>query len=479
MDRFSTAYLRFLATLTPYRTLWKDVAHRKRWVGALYQDRRLKRYQRIMKGALDWLDAKLSQGEIARGEGLAAQAWSAGLLRWNILLALGYPIGSAMLAWLWGGNITFGAVEVIAPSPLMPRIFVIFWFGITALVSVWVRSALTRRPELFWSIILGVLFLLVGQVLAAALDVPLVISAMFMLSLTFAFATSIQWQFIPAFVLACANSVAFGILVASMDPSSFVLVFAWMTGGAWAIAFIVTLSFERLSEYLPRYRNCLWFAYVASFISLWALSLGARPEPNDKIAATTAVITFIGIFPLFNALADFASVGLTRYLLRKGLAGHIWARAGLDTVAGVAIFFALGFAMIAFVHFVRFADGRALIDLPGLFAGLNAQPGNYVWLAFMLGTTVLPTLAHAMVGMLSVVLLYPKWLRELIAKRLNEGKTSDVIGWQGSMGVCALMTATIWLPIYLGYWLWTLDSFALLRAVIGVFEGFARAIGAI
>ena len=67
------------------------------------------------------------------------------------------------------------------------------------------------------------------------------------------------------------------------------------------------------------------------------------------------------LLPLFNALFDFASAGLTRYLLRMGLDQKRAAwRAVLDGLGGIAIFFALGCALIAFFTFVTPADGVPL-----------------------------------------------------------------------------------------------------------------------
>jgi len=50
----------------------------------------------------------------------------------------------------------------------------------------------------------------------------------------------------------------------------------------------------------------------------------------------------LGLLPLFNALFDFLSAGLTRYLLRLGIDEKraVW-RAILDGLGGIAIFFAL------------------------------------------------------------------------------------------------------------------------------------------
>jgi hypothetical protein len=120
------------------------------------------------------------------------------------------------------------------------------------------------------------------------------------------------------------------------------------------------------------------------------------------------VMLTIGLLPLVNAVFDFASVGLTRYLLRLGLDQKRAAwRAVLDGLGGIAIFFALGCTLIAFVTFVVPADGVPLVDLTQLFANMRRAPGNYIWLMVTLFSTLIPTLLHLSVAVLTQGLQYP------------------------------------------------------------------------
>ncbi|GIX12124.1 MAG: hypothetical protein KatS3mg118_0083 [Paracoccaceae bacterium] len=102
----------------------------------------------------------------------------------------------------------------------------------------------------------------------------------------------------------------------------------------------------------------------------------------------------------------FASIGVTRLFLRRGLHGRRigFLLALADPAVAVVIFATLGCGLIAFVHLVRFRDGSALIDLSALFADLRANPGDYWWLAFMLLSTLLPTLIHLTIAVSSVFL---------------------------------------------------------------------------
>ena len=105
---------------------------------------------------------------------------------------------------------------------------------------------------------------------------------------------------------------------------------------------------------------------------LVALLIVAIKMPDDFGAGQRNQAVFfmltMGLLPLVNAVFDFASVGLTRYLLRLGLEQKRAAwRAVLDGLGGIAIFFALGCTLIAFVTFVVPADGVPLVDLTAAF----------------------------------------------------------------------------------------------------------------
>jgi hypothetical protein len=145
---------------------------------------------------------------------------------------------------------------------------------------------------------------------------------------------------------------------------------------------------------------------------LVALLIVAIKMPDDfgagqRSRAVFVMLTFC-LLPLVNAVFDFASVGLTRYLLRLGLEQKRAAwRAVLDGLGGIAIFFALGCTLIAFVTFVVPADGVPLVDLTQLFADMRRAPGDYIWLMVTLFSTLIPTLLHLSVAVLTLGLQYP------------------------------------------------------------------------
>ena len=146
-------------------------------------------------------------------------------------------------------------------------------------------------------------------------------------------------------------------------------------------------------------------------IYLAGLTLAVRFGTFDEVqgfATSAFAILFLGVFPLFNILADFASIGLTRFLLRQGIQGMSWWKAIVDLFGGAVIFLCLGFALITWVHLVKSGGEISLMDLPGLFEGLRTTPSDYWWLAFMLATTLLPTILHAAIGTFTCLITDPE-----------------------------------------------------------------------
>jgi len=217
---------------------------------------------------------------------------------------------------------------------------------------------------------------------------------------------------------------------------------------------------------------------------LLAFLVMAIKMPDDfgagqRNRAVFFMLTF-GLLPLFNALFDFLSAGLTRYLLRLGLEQKraVW-RAILDGLGGIAIFFALGCSLITFVTFVTPADGVPLVDLAQLFANLRTAPGDYIWLMMTLFSTLLPTLVHLSLVLLTLALHYPAGWRNFVAGLLESGAQSRQASFLSGVCICAMITLAFWVPIWIIAAVITHDHGATLNAVLWIFETFAWAIGGV
>ncbi|MBT6021088.1 hypothetical protein, partial [Planktomarina temperata] len=370
---------------TQHRSYPSDRAY---WFDLLRHDRPAERYRSVMRKGLDWLDSRLSSREAQQGP--AQRAWSFGLLNITMALAFAYPILAITIQWLCGHAIDFGGQEVIAASPPQARIFTAVWLGSSLFFYLFAGASKSRWR---WTlVILATGILLLGLIFADRFAVP------------------------ENVAVAVASAVAVAVATAEKRSSRQM---------AWRLLYCGVLV---------------------------ALLIVAIKMPDDfgagqRSRAVFVMLTFC-LLPLVNAVFDFASVGLTRYLLRLGLEQKRAAwRAVLDGLGGIAIFFALGCTLIAFVTFVVAADGVPLVDLTQLFADMRRAPGDYIWLMVTLFSTLLPTLLHLSVAVLTLGLQYPAGVRNFVAGLLERGEHSGQAALLSGICICAMITIALWCPI--------------------------------
>ena len=402
---------------TQHRSYPSDRAY---WCDLLRHDRPAERYRSVMRKGLDWLDSRLSSREAQQGP--AQKAWSFGLLNITMALAFAYPILAITIQWLCGHAIDFGGQEVIAASPPQARIFTAVWLGSSLFFYLFAGASKSRWR---WTlVILATGILLLGLIFADRFAVP------------------------ENVAVAVASAVAVAVATAEKRSSRQM---------AWRLLYCGVLV---------------------------ALLIVAIKMPDDfgagqRSRAVFVMLTFC-LLPLVNAVFDFASVGLTRYLLRLGLEQKRAAwRAVLDGLGGIAIFFALGCTLIAFVTFVVPADGVPLVDLTQLFADMRRAPGDYIWLMVTLFSTLIPTLLHLSVAVLTLGLQYPAGVRNFVAGLLERGEHSGQAALLSGICICAMITIALWCPIWIFTFVVTHDHGAIVNAVLWGFEAFACAIGGI
>jgi len=447
-----------LMCIPALRNTADNPSDRAYWRDLLRHDRPAERYRSVMRRGLDWLDSRLSAHEAPQGP--AQRAWSFGLLNATMALALAYPIVAITIQWLWGSAIDFGGQEVIAVSPSQARIFTAVWLGSSLFFYLFAGASKSRwRWPLF---ILATGILLLGPIYADRFAVPGNVAV----ASTVASVGAVEG--------AVAVVVAFGVASASADTFTFKGAVVGTVAGAVACVVVVA---EELSS-----RPMAWrLLYCGALV---ALLIVAVKMPDDFGAGQRNQAVFfmltMGLLPLVNAVFDFASVGLTRYLLRLGLEQKRAAwRAVLDGLGGIAIFFALGCTLIAFVTFVVPADGVPLVDLTQLFADMRRAPGDYIWLMVTLFSTLIPTLLHLSVAVLTLGLQYPAPLRNFVAGLLERGEQSGQAALLSGICICAMITIALWCPIWIFTFVVTHDHGAIVNAVLWGFEAFAWAIGGI
>ena len=116
---------------------------------------------------------------------------------------------------------------------------------------------------------------------------------------------------------------------------------------------------------------------------------------------------FFGLLPLVNAITDYASYAVTIWLVGLGLKTPGWAFVmGLvDVAVALLIFALLGVLLVLVVAGANALASEPLFPLAPLFAGLRQDPWAYLWVYAMLFSTLLPTFAHLVLAVFSMIAL--------------------------------------------------------------------------
>jgi len=507
-----------------FKNLWDHDAEREAAIERLTATSLHQAYRTGMGRLLDGFDAWLSGPENARGMGPGRVAFSSGLIKGTLLLAAAYPILSIVAQWVAGSALKMGGEELAPMGDRCARGYLLIWASLVVASLVLLHriteASLREDPNSQkWNLLLfmaaPVFIALGGKYFAPQFDVPQTVAFSFFIGVTvvsgFYFCVSValaamvtvdrEGKRLSFIVFVLVGTIASWIVLLFTFGGSFTFSFSFAIAFSFASAFdngaialyagllicvlgamtVGNLEYDYSESTFPfvppRPSPLLWIGFLAALALLLASLIETRAliaDQQDRI-----FIAFLGFLPVLNAVADFASVGLTRYLLRKGLGGvTIWT-AALDVIGGLLIFFLLGFAAITLFHVIHPRDGVQLIDLPGVFDGLRTNPGDYWWLAVMLGSTLLPTVLHAMAGMFTALMRYPPMLRSGVVTLLSAGSTYPSKGRMGTAGYCGMVMLSIWVPIWGLALLLSMNHGAALRGVIAVFEGFAQMIGAV
>ncbi|MEM6904937.1 MAG: hypothetical protein AAF568_03505, partial [Pseudomonadota bacterium] len=309
------------------------------------------RYNAFLGGFLDWLDRQFAAREIkadnletdpekqAQAEARNRKPWSYGLLDFTLMMAVAYPVLTLFVQWAVTGDpgflgslpvfpadqrwwLRWGVLSLVFIAILMRLLFAANWklkLGISA------DEPINVFPWLVNASILGVtgafLFVAEGAISLGAAAASTAASAV-----SGTFAIRVLTTIAVGFVV----TSAFGVLITSAAAASlfvFLLVFRTRSG---------MNSRKRLQKSKALTQISVLFAGI-----LVAASLVNAETPGARVALPSMLL-FFGLLPILNALADFASIGLTRYLLRKGIESRVYLWAPVDLILGLAVFALLG-----------------------------------------------------------------------------------------------------------------------------------------
>ncbi|NPU12050.1 hypothetical protein HL666_14860 [Bradyrhizobium sp. 83002] len=220
--------------------------------------------------------------------------------------------------------------------------------------------------------------------------------------------------------------------------------------------FVLASVFKFLSDVaLAKLRYGLFLAvFVATMIVLcisFPLAVASGPDWKD----VGALLLFIVLLTLINAPFDWASLGLTRALLRRGQECGGWfpyAFALLDAALAAFIIALLAVAMVigvqAFETVAVHSGGKPILPLREFFDGLVVRPSDpeHWWLYALLISSMIPSFANLAIGGIAFVRGVPG-LPSVLLRFLPDGKAVPTFdrAW-----IALVLTAQAFLGVSLG-----------------------------
>jgi hypothetical protein len=199
------------------------------------------------------------------------------------------------------------------------------------------------------------------------------------------------------------------------------LVVAYVVSGGLTLASAIAIRARRQGIFLA-----LFFALLI----LGCLGAACAFSPLQTWAKTGPFLLFVGLLTLLNAPFDWASLGLTRALLRRGLElGGWWPYllALVDAAFAGVIIALLALAMVlgvqTFDELAVHGGGTPVLPLDALFDGIATNPAapEYWWAYALLLSSMIPSLVNLTIAGTAFTRGIP-WLARLLLQWIPEGK---------------------------------------------------------
>jgi hypothetical protein len=346
-----------------------------------------------------------------------APLWTAAAFDRCLLLAVIYPIATVGIVWAVSGHVgpAEAALRLQSGLPGWERGIGVAIVGFSALAVV-----LPNRMKAWWMSFTWYAVAITAAVAGAAVISDLraieiaslggaIIAVLFVGIVTdiVVFGGPDSGYYSRAGTLIIGGNVA----CASVFAVGGTLAFCGIVGALGILA--VAIAIASLGEMAMKHRRygiflTLWFpaTILACFGAADLLS------PLENWDAIGPLLLFVVLLTLINAPFDWASLGLTRALLRRGLElGGWWpyllAVADALLAAGIIALLALTMvvAVQTFDHLAAQGGGALVLPLDQLLDGIATQPTapEYWWVYALLLSTMIPSLINLMIGGASVV----------------------------------------------------------------------------
>jgi hypothetical protein len=376
-----------------------------------------------------------------------APLWTAPAFDRCLLLALAYPIATIYLIWAASGRV--GPAETALSLPFDTQPFERWAFAATGgllAFSFWRVTRFARRKSVAWPIAVSTFALAVllmfgyhfaGTEAGSGAYVGITIAVVAatggaVLRTDAGTGPGIIAGILFFPVAAVIFTIGRGAIGDPHGPVGNTLFMAGLVTVTGAFSFTVA----SLNNYFVKYQ---WQGIFLSIhvLAMIVLCLGAaelvllqsRPVDWNDLGPS---LLFLGLLTLINAPFDWASLGLTRALLRRGLElGGWWPYflAIVDAILAAVIIATLAVTMVigvqAFDNLAEHSGGTdaRILPLEELFDGITENPGapEYWWAYALLFSTMIPSLLNLMIGGASFIRGVPG-LPSLLLRFMPAGK---------------------------------------------------------
>lgn len=341
--------------------------------------------------------------------------WTAPAFDKCLLLALIYPVLTIYAVWIWSGEV--GVAEEALRLPRLSGGYSGLWGGLFGLGMVIETYAIWRgrRAKGFMPMLLWLAF-----AFAAALAVSLGVAAAF--------------------------AVAPGVVGALAGASAVLIISEWSIQrghqGIFLLLFVPTLL-------------------LAAFAGAYFLS------PLESWITAGVLLLVFGVLTLVNAPFDWVAIGLTRALLRRGLAPGgcgPYFYALIDAIVAVPLIMLLSFVTVVAVQtfddiaVLRAGSQARIMPLCPLFERLENNPGDATlwWIWLMLFSTLVPSLCNLVIGAAAFMRGLPfmnNWIlsRMPIGKAMRDSERSYVASALAGQLVGGMLTSGVLLYLLAAY----------------------------
>lgn len=373
-----------------------------------------------------------------------APLWTAPALDRCLLLALIYPIATIFVIWAISGHV--GPAEaVLALQPELPgwrRGFAATVLGFAGFVAWSFMRTNGWKYLLMWIAACALAGCAIAIVAAATGARPATDAGTVGFFAAVAFGVVISAKSGEALAgpphgAAAAAAVAvlsFGGPIGGTHALTFGVVVASFLASGPALAIgvaVIATAVEMASAIAFRLRwHGLFLALFLPAMIVVCLVAADLLSPLETWGRAGPLLLFLGLLTLLNAPFDWASLGLTRALLRRGLElGGWWPYllALVDAALAGVIIALLAPTMVigvqAFDELAVHGGGDPVLPLDALFGGIAKNPAapEYWWAYALLLSSMIPSLINLMISGMAFTRGIP-WLARLILNWIPEGK---------------------------------------------------------